>query len=199
MAYGNNTYTNNTSLFFFTPRSMDKDKKEVVPHFEISKSVGDNFEKQSDGATEVSGDLVKVDFKEKEFNGVKTKRVYLHLLDKTAGERYIVDLNYRMSTRSLFNAISSLNTFDNLVIGIYRNKKKFEAFWIKQNGNRVEWKYKPDDLPHAKELMFQGRKMYDYSEVDEFYEKELTEVGTRINGLAPEVVKENSKTEDVPF
>jgi hypothetical protein len=209
MAYGNGSkFERNDNIFFFSQKSKDKDGKKVAPFFEISRPNGDKIEKLEETATEVGGTLIKVKVEEGEWQGSKTFSAKLYLKDESRKELYVVNTSFRMDSRSLYNGLINLETYDNVNISTYQTKKLFPAYSIKQNGNRVDWKYKIEELPEPITVMLKGKKVNDYTPIDEFFVKELNELAARLSGKKSESVPETASTtsssdtsssEDVPF
>lgn len=190
MALSNNTGYSNSPLVYLNPRSstIGKDGKEVElekPRFEVSRVNADgNIEKTDETANNVSGNLVKLDFKEREIKGQKTKHVVLYIQDSQANETYFIDFTYRISTRSLFNAMLSLKDNKDIELSIYRSKKGYESFGLRQAGEQVSWKYSLDALPQAEQIKDKKGAIVktDFSEVNDFFENELRALATSLFG-----------------
>jgi hypothetical protein len=186
MALSNGSGTNNSGpLVFLSARSKIKgsDGKDVElakPYFEISR-VNDEGQivKTDETATRVEGDLVAIKLKVREYNGKKTPHVVLYVQDNNPEaekkETYSLDLTHRISTRSLFNAILSLESPKNIAISIYKSKKGYESFGLDQDGEKVKWKYEIADLPAAEVIKDKRGEVIktDHSDVDAFFETEL--------------------------
>lgn len=190
MALSNNTGYSNSPLVYLNPRSstIGKDGKEVElekPRFEVSRVNADgNIEKTDETANNVSGNLVKLDFKEREIKGQKTKHVVLYIQDSQANETYFIDFTYRISTRSLFNAMLSLKDNKDIELSIYRSKKGYESFGLRQAGEQVSWKYSLDALPQAEQIKDKKGAIVktDFSEVNDFFENELRALAASLFG-----------------
>lgn len=190
MALSNNTGYNSLPLVYLNPRSsvLGKDGKEVElekPRFEVSRLNADgNIEKTNEVANSVSGNLTKIDIKEREIKGQKSKHVILYIQDAEASETYYIDFSYRISTRSLFNSLLSLKDNKNIELSIYRSKKGYESFSLRQNGELVSWKYGLEDLPQAEQIKDKKGAIVktDFSEVNDFFENELRTLATAIFG-----------------
>lgn len=205
MAYSNGQKFDKTdNLLFFSPRAKDANGQKVKPFFTITKLVGDKFEKLEETATEVTGSLVKIDVKDREYNGVVGKEAKLYLKDGVANEMYVLSLSFRMDSRSLFNGLVNLQNNEPITISIYENKKGYTAYSLKQNGVRVDWKFSQDDLPQPESVVFKGKKQYDYTVVDNFYAERLQELSDFLFGKkaieTPKIeTAKATSTEDVPF
>jgi hypothetical protein len=182
-------------LIFLSPRSqktVDGKKVKVDSHFEISRIGEDKKIKPStETCTTVSGNLIKIELKEREFNGKINKHAVLYIKD--GEDTYHLDLTYRLSSRSLFNAMLNLPDAKNISIGIYDSKKGFETFSLRHNDEVIKWKYKLEELPPVFEVKNKKGEVIqnDYSDVDGFFETGLRELSERLFGPG----KTGAKTE----
>jgi hypothetical protein len=209
MAYGKNVkFEKADNLIFFSPKAKDSDGEKVAPFFTISKVVGDKIEKTDETATEITGSLVKIDVKDREFKGVMNKEAKLYLKDAAANEVYVLSLSFRMDARSLFNGLLSLQNNDPITISIYQNKKGYSAYSLKQNGARVDWKFSLEDQPQPEGVTFKGKTQYDYTKVDDFFATELNKLSNHLfnkgtESAPPEKtetkVAKEVKSDEVPF
>lgn len=221
MALNNNQFKSGGPLLFLTPRSKDKNKQDIPPHFEVAR-VNDEGKIENDptlNVTSVSGDLFKMEFKQREYEGTITEEVVFYLRDKStgeSGESYRLPIRFGISGRALFNSFASLaegTDFSGLQIDYYRNKKGYETFALKQHGEKVSWKYELDALPQPLEIKHPttGKVLQrDYSAVNEFLKKELVKIADKVNKgtspsaktqepTAPSPTSQGKPDEDVPF
>lgn len=190
------------SLIVLKPVSRTKEGTEVNPYFQISRKNTDKWEIQDDQSiSSVTGDLTKVEVAEEEYKGDSYFRVKFYLRD--GDESYLIPFRFNISTRSLVNAILNLEEFTDVNISYFRSKSGYDTFAVKQNGNRVSWKYELDEIPSAKEVVFQKKKVKDYSDVDAFYVEKLQEfaekLGKSTNAVSKSNVEETEVTDEVPF
>lgn len=199
MAFGNGAkFEKNDNIYFFSQKTKDKDGVKTAPYFEVSKPNGEKIEKLPETATEVAGTLIKVKVEEGEYKGVKTFGAKLYLKDEALKELYVVNTSFRMDSRGLYNRLINLNQFDNLNISTYQTKKGYSAYSLKQNGVRVDWKYELEEQPEPISVMFKGKEQKDWTPLDEFYVKELTELSVRLGGNKQEAQAPAKTTQDVP-
>lgn len=207
MALGNNGSGKSTGpLFILKVVDKDKDKKKVPPHFSITKKVNGKYEVQSETVNRVSGNLFKIDIKEQEWKGDKYNTISIYIKD--GEEAYIVDLRFNMPSRSLFNGLASLESYDGIAITVYENKTGYTSFGLWQNDKMVKWKFKLDELPQPEAVTFKGKQMHDYSKVDDFFVNILKEISGKLGGsqattkVAPPAAgapESGGLDEDVPF
>lgn len=230
MAYGNRTNSqSNGKLLVFKIISKGKDSsgKEVpiMPHqFQVSEKVGDKWTAQSEMVSNVSGNLTKIEEKQKEFNGDKYDIIQLYLSaadEQGKPETYLLDLRYSQDGRSLINSLDSLETFDNLGISLYAKKgkganaKTYSNIALRQNDDMVYGKTKLADLPKATPILDKAGKLVknDYSDIDAFYKERVKDLIKRVDAAnknakksAPAPTKTKAAAavsapldEDVPF
>jgi hypothetical protein len=209
MSYGNGVQFDKANPVFFNYCTKDKDGNKVSPFFQISKLINGKVEKTDETCTNLRGDLVKILVEDVEFKGVPGKRATLYLKDDSAKELYVLKNSFRMDTRSLYNAILNLNAFKDVSISVYANKKGFPAFSLRQNEERVSWKYSLEELPEPEAVTFKGKQMKDFSSVDNFIADELIKLNSHLSGKKSETpipvpsspINEDKKVndEDVPF
>lgn len=198
MALTNGKYQNSGNLIFLSPRStklVDGKQVKIEPHFEISRIGEDGKIKQTDQtATEITGDLIKIELKERIFKDVPTKHAILYIKD--GEETYYLDLTYRLATRSLFNSLLNLKNPKGIVISYYESKKGYESFALRQNDELLKWKHDLKDLPQAEQIKDKKGVVIktDYSEVDQFFETELIALAEALFGAQPEKAEKKDKT-----
>lgn len=214
MALGNNTSFSGGPLIFLTPRSKDKDKKDCDPYFSVGRSVDGKIVDDEQTVTSVSGDLIKLEFKERVFEGKTSEEVVFYLRDKTAGEKgetYRLPIRFGLPGRGLFNRFITLiekGDFTNLKVSYYRNRNGYETYGLDQNGEKVSWKYENKDLPQPLEIKHPktGELLQrDYSELNTFYKKELEQIAAKVNKApanaptsAPTSQPESAPTAEAP-
>ena len=195
--------------------AFKKDKKTGKSAFVVSKRQENGKFEVVDTVSDLSGSLIKVEQKVTEWEGKKIESVLVTLKDttETGSELYFVSFPFGIATRSLFNAMLSLKSFDNLSIGAYMTKPKTEggksypAIALRQNGEVIRWKYELKDLPPVKEIVFKGDKMRDYTDTDKFFVDQLAELNKQIHVKkeavvatpAEPVTEPLGKEDDPPF
>jgi hypothetical protein len=206
MALGNNNYDNSGTLIGVKVSQKDKEDKKVDPHFVISRKVEDNWVEDSDTYKSISGDIIKIDISEYEWEGLPIKSVKLILKDNEANEAYALTLKGSVLGRDILNKILGLESLENVQIDLYTNKKGYATSSVKQNGELVKWKFdfvdlpKPIEITHPKTGVVISR---DYSELDEIFFNGVKEFGEKfeIFGKAKsfkpssETAKEPTKSE----
>ena len=218
MALNNSKFKGGGKLLLLTPRSKDKNKQDVPPHFEIAHFEGDTVVKEDRTVNSVSGDLVRLEFVEKKYEDNVSEDAVFYFRDANEGENgetYRVPVRFGNTGRSLFNSFASLadgENFSGLQLDYYRSKSGYDRFGLTQNGNRVEWKFKLEELPQPLEIKHptSGKVIQrDYSAVNAFLKAELQKIASKINKNASEKAKPDKAAtpssgkaapdEDVPF
>lgn len=171
--------SNTGTLLVLKPVSQNKEGEAIKPYFEISKKEGGTWLVEDDKSiTEVRGNLVKADVVEEEYKGEKYFRIKLMLRD--GDESYLVPFRLNIATRSLLNALSNLQSFDDVAISYYLSKAGFSTFSVNQSGERVSWKYELDEIPKADEVTLGKKKIKDYTKVDNFFIEVTRELSARL-------------------
>lgn len=141
--------------------------------------------------TSVTGNLsgVKVLSEKKEIKGRLQvfHSVKVILKDPDVNETYSIDLNWRVSTRNLFNVLTGLENFDNVEINYYRSKGKddrdgYETFFVKQNGEPVRGPMTFEQMQGmTKKVRFNGVESTDTEQLQNHLSEKLRELDARIN------------------
>jgi hypothetical protein len=131
---------------------------------------------------EFSGALDKVDTGDREWKGEKYPTVKVSLID--GDEKYVLDLSFSILTRSVFNSLLGLESYENLKFTIYltkpnpaKNNARYPQISVWQNDELVKWKFTKDELPKEEEIKDSRGKVIkrDSIELDEFYVKAIKE------------------------
>lgn len=207
----------NSATNVYSVNYRNKDKVTGKSTFQVKKKVDGAFQRLED-VTDISGTLLGVKHKVTPWQGKTIESIDLTLLDNE--DIYFVSFPLSISTRSLFNAMFNLKTFENLEIGTYMSKPKVQGgnsyaqICLRQNGEMIRWKYALDQIPKADEIVFKGQKMRDYTKTDAFFLGQLAELQKVIESRptsnkaeVPDVelpttepeVEAPGKDEDVPF
>lgn len=195
MALGNNN-NNNATLFILKVVEKDEEKKKVSPFFSVSRKVDGKYQKESQ-VTRVSGNLYRIDVRNEEYQGTPYITVNLFLRD--GEESYLLDLRMNIATRGLFNSIFSLENYEGLSFTVYQNNRGYTSLGLWQGETMVKWKHKIDELPQPKEVTFKGKKMHDYTEVDEFFAKELRVISDKFGGSKASKTKTSNTSTPTPL
>lgn len=209
MALGTSQFSNSGPLLFLSARSKDKNKQDVPPHFEVGRP-NDKGEIVNDAATvtNVSGDLFKLEIKERTFEDNVTKEAVLYLRDtitnedgSTRKESYRLPIRFGIAGRGFFNRLAALTEkgdFTRLQIDYYRNKAGYDNFGLKQNKENVSWKFANEALPKPLEIKHPttGKVLQrDYTEINSVFEKELLAIAAKVNKTKPAEQEAAAKNE----
>lgn len=152
MAYDNGSENSNKLLTFKL-----KTKNVEKPYFEVKSKVDGKWTVLPEQPTNVSGNLVKLELAQDEYEGNVSDKAKIYLSDNERNETYLLDLYFTFATRSLFNSLLSLESFDNLKVSVYNTKpndqgKVFAAVSLRQGDTRIDWKYGKDETPTTKRV-----------------------------------------------
>lgn len=193
MAIGKkNTRRNDLNAFALKLTLKDGEKFLDKPAFEVSQRKGDKYEKLPDHQYEVDGNLVRIEPRERVYEGNPSRSFTLTLEDNDKGEIYFVDVPFNSVGRGLANSILALKEFTKVQIGLYATKPKEEggrsypAASLRQNDGIVRWRYANDELPKPAEVTFKGKVQRDWTSTEVFLSEKLKE----LNGL----IRKNSSS-----
>jgi hypothetical protein len=205
MALGRKNKTPSGKLLILKIKTQDADKHAIPPHFEISEKGADGkYVKRDQTETQVQGTLVKVEVKEEDYKGDKYNKVSIILSDED--EIYLLDTRVNMLTRSLYNSLLSLTSFDDVSISLYVYKKtdkatgavtEYPAVSVWQNGQQVKWLVPIADQPKPVSVIFKGKKQNDYTEVDNLFVEKL-KTFSKVVESASKGSKSKKPTPDIP-
>jgi hypothetical protein len=187
MARGSKSNNNNddSKLFIFKIKITDENKKKLdAPIFEVREKSPQGQWIISGTENSFAGDLSRAEVKVGEFEGQPTYNISLYFKDKTANETYLLDLKLNMLTRGLLNSLLNVKEFEDIKISLYQGKNGYPAVAIRAHGELVKWKYSLDEMPPVESVTFKGRKMNDYSQIDEFFIAKIKELGSKLSGSA---------------
>lgn len=195
MALGNKYNNDNSKLLILKPRTQNRDKEKVEPYFEVSSKNEEGKWVEVAREPAVEGNLNRIEIKESEYEGQKLYNVSLYLKDSKANELYLVDLKLNMLTRGLLNSLVNLTAFDEVKLGLYTAKNGYPNIAVRQHGNLIKWKYSLDELPKIDTIIFKGKKMNDYTLVDEFFVSKIKEFSKLIPNSTSGQKEAKSKTD----
>jgi hypothetical protein len=176
MIGSNNEYTGKV---FFVKTVTKVDKKQVDPYFSFKQKVGDKYE-EVNKSTAFSGNLEKVETYEREWEGVKSTNVKISVVD--GDEKYIADFPFSIVSRSVFNTLLGLESYEGLKFTIYLTKPnaakggaRYPQISIWQGEQLCKWKYGIEDLPPTKKVRVKGQDLMDTEDVDNFFIEKINE------------------------
>ncbi len=213
---GSRSFGPDTTLYSFKIKTKDL----PAPVFEVSKKVGDNYEKLKETATRVSGNIISAVHKENTHEGKEIKSLSLTFQDLK--EVYFVSVGYTFLGRNAFNSLLALKTFDDVEIGLYQSKPKpdavnrtgFASVATRQAGELVRGLYEREQLPATKKVRVNGKDQTDTEALDLFFEEKLKAWCKVVNAASKKAEKAqepageeqqheggdaNSDEENVPF
>ncbi len=198
MAFGSTSNTNsNLKAFAFKIQIKDL----PAPQFEVKErdATGKFNLLDQKGVVTLKGNLINLElqsFDDKDGQAVKSIRATFQ--DKE--EIYFLSIPTNFVGRSIMNALLSLTTFENVGINLYNSKPKeaggkiYAQASVRQNDTIVRWKYANSDLPQPKVIgELKGKKIIDYSELDNRLLNEVASLGEKIKNTGHSPVTTNPK------
>lgn len=190
MAYGTQQNKNN-NLKAFALKILVKDQP--APNFEVkARNEEGKFvvQKTDVPVTNVRGNLIGLEIQSFDYQGDAIKSVRLTLQDDK--EIDFVTIPTSFLGRSICNSLLNLTAYDNVSISLYNSKPKKEgdkvyaSASIRQNDEIVRWKYSQSEVPQAKVIgELKGKKIIDWSPVDNFFLNEIAALGEKIKKNSP--------------
>ncbi len=175
--------------------TRDENDATIPPVFTVSEKGADGKYHRRAGekgtTTFCEGNLVKLEVKEQEWKGDKYNTVAIYLAD--GEELYLIDARVNMLTRSLFNALLSLKTFEKVSISLYTFKKndkktnqpvEYPAVSVWQDNEQVKWLVPIADQPKPSSITFKGKIQNDYTDVDNFFIAKLRDFSLVVDAAA---------------
>lgn len=188
MARGNNK--NNNNKLFIAKIVSKKGKEYVPPHFAISEKISTEENpkgkwKVIEEVSSLSGDLFKIELDKDEYEGNEYDIIKLFLRDNQVQEDYLLDLRFNLLTRSLFNSILNLSSFEDLKVSLYEkngsDNKRYSAVSLRQKDEKVKWRFSQEELPKIEKHTINKKVVYDTTAIDEFFLKNISELAIKIN------------------
>lgn len=192
MALGNTNQNQSTrKLLILKLKSKDANDQPIVPNmFQVSEKGEDGkWTARPELQARVSGNLVRVELGEGEYQKKKYGTVKLYLEDPAADEMYLLDLRYNQLSRNLFNSLANLTSFNDLSISNYSTKskkdgKEYANISLWQGKNMVKGKTEftaipqPELIKHPKTGEVISR---DFADVDNYFKPQLEELAMRVS------------------
>ncbi len=202
MAIGSDYEKSDNKLFILKIKTkiIDKTGKEApaLPHvFQILEKVDSAWVAQEEYQTQFGGDLTKIEFDKKEWEGTEYNIIKFKFEDADLKESYLLDCRTSSDFRSLSNSILALDpeNLTGLKIRMYKKKgktgdKEYSNIGLYQNDEFIKGKYSWDEMPGVEKVKFKGKEMSDTSKLDEWTIEKLKEFAAKI--------KVGPKTEKAP-
>lgn len=171
---------------FYTLRLIEKSEGVAVnPYLKVLQKNQETgkYENTGNDITEIVGDLVSIALTSFTWEKQEIQKVRLIFADDGVKESYLLELNLSSSGRSVINCLASLESNKNISLQVYRNKRGRVTFAVKQDGQKVSWKYSMEEVPPAVEILHPKTGAVvsrDYEDVDNFFINELECIATKL-------------------
>ena len=175
MAYGNKSNDGLETLYSFRVVTKDGNNKKAPPYFSVSKKNVETgeWENDVDKCSFISGRIDSIFHSETEWEGDILNRVAVYIIDND--EKYKLDLNMNMLSRSLLNSLLNIDKSKPVHISLYENDRGYPSVALRQDDQLVSWKFQQDELPEIPETVFKGKPLRDYSKQEDFFLEQLVE------------------------
>lgn len=203
MALGKKAQVRKGKLLVLKIKTKNAEGAAIPPVFEVQEKGADGkYKPREKTEVEFNGNLTRIEVRDQEWKGDEYQTVSLYFED--GDETYLLDTRVNMLTRSLYNSILGLKTFENITVGLYVFKKElngvpaeFPAISVRQNNEMVKWSVPISDQPKPVTVMFKGKKQNDYSACDAFFIEKLREFAKVVEAAA-KTVRKNENAPDAP-
>jgi len=109
----------------------------------------------------------------------------LVLVDRSVNEEYRLSTSYYGGpARSILNQIASIeNDLYNDILLSSGKKGEYTSVYMQKDGKRLEWKYKPEEIPKSEEIKIKetGETFISNVKKDAFFDKLFEELSGKIN------------------
>lgn len=148
---------------YLTIKGLKKDAEKIY----IEKYEGKNVEGKH--YKSVEGDLVKITFPNKEYDGKKYKGCCIYLKDND--ETYVLKCSFDKITnliRSIINQILNLKSFENIKITVKGAENDYKNAWVSQNDAKAGFYLSLEEINALIEkFTINGDTVKSYSKLDE--------------------------------
>jgi len=150
-----------------------------------------------------NGNLVDIKHSTYEYEGQTKHKAELTFKDKD-GTKNVLSANYSNLLYSLLNSLASCEPeFIEMNLSLGKAKvidgkagKQFPSIWAKNNGEKIEWKYKFEDQPKGDKVKVGTQTVTDDSKVVEFWSKVIdTEIKPKLKAEAKNAEKQEATAE----
>ncbi len=188
MAFGNSNRSFGKDAVLYSFKIKTKDLP--APVFEVSKKVGDDYEKLPETAKVLSGNLISASPKKNLHEGKEIRSINLTLQD--GKDVYFLSVGETFIGRNLYNALLALKSFDDIQVQLYQSKPKpgqtktFASVSLRQHGETVRGLYdNKTELPAVKKVRVNGKDQSDTEQLDLFFREKMTAWCKVVNAAAP--------------
>lgn len=203
MSFGAKSVQSDKTVYSFKVKIKDL----PTPHFEVSKKVGDKYQKLAETATRVSGNVIGVDAKVNKWEGQDIKGFTITLEDKD--DLYFVNYTMNNLGQQVANSVLGLASLDDVELSLYQTRpkegqtKSYAQGGVKAGTERGNWKFKLDELPAVTTTMYKGKPLKDSSAREDFLMGELKKFGeyvksVRASGAPSKAPKSKAAKSEVP-
>lgn len=105
--------------------------------------------------------------------------------DEDKDAQFQVETGFNYLSRNILNTLAGADNIGHVKITVYKSKGKdgkdgFPAAYLEINKIKAGWKYKPEELPRAKEVKVGGKTLKDTTELDAFFKELIPELNNKI-------------------
>lgn len=175
---GNNNTNSNKNLVILRPITRDENKKDINATFQVLRANTEGKFEKVDTCPSVTGDLFRIETTESTWEDKVKKGFRIFLKDDAENENYLIDCKFNILTRDMLNRVLGLESFSNVTISLYRNKKGYNSSYVKAGETPSKWKYDFNELPKPDEIINPRTNeviQRDFTALDDFFINAINE------------------------
>lgn len=203
MAFLGTSGNEDKNVYFVKIQGLKKGSDKV--YFEVQKKDAEGNYVIVATPWGLKGNLDNIKVEKFQYDGQEQTK--FKLVMSSEDDLYFLTLGNNKISRTIFNCLASAELIGEISMGLYNNDKGYPAIWVKNDGEKLDWKYSLDELNKKVDVqeMKNGKKIYDASELEEFFEKEVVKNIT--SKLSPKMEQpkpvasqeEEEEDDDLPF
>lgn len=192
MAFGQRQ--NNNNFYYLTIKGVKKEAERTYIE------VYDGSTKMKSECEFVKGNLYKIEFSDKAYEGVGYRAVELYLKD--GNDVYILRSSgskFSNHMRTLLNKLLTLTNFNNIEIGVFGKKDDYKNIYIKSNDQKVDFMFSKEETSILVEEIKDKKGntiQRDYSDLDGMLENKVKEIIYPILGTKEDAVVDDKPEEE---
>jgi len=174
-------------------------KKEIIPHFEMSKDIAGVITKLStkQPIQSIRGKLMNIEFKEGTFQGQPIKSVVFKIETLNDSGNLVC---FRMTTsrnnalQNWINCLLSQNTrVESIELSVWKDKTTgYNKSTCRINGQKPKWQYSIDEMEEKKEKIFDKKGNLIKVKNDDLFDFLEEELKNKLDILLPNRIKEDT-------
>lgn len=176
-------------------------KKEIIPHFDISKDINGIIQKitTKDPIQRIYGKLLNIEFKEGTYQNQVIKSVVFKIETLNSDGNLVcfrISCSRNQSLQNWLNCLLSQNEkIDTLELSVWKDKNSgYNKSTMKVNGKRPSWRYTIDEIEEKKEKIYDKKGNLIATKTDDLFDFLENELKEKLDVLIPNRIKDEDST-----